>query len=208
VTDELGRAWARLLPGQDALGAELLARWSEPHRRYHDLSHLQASLEALTELGGTGRVERLAIWFHDAIHTGQPGRDERDSAELARERLGAAGLPLADVAEVARLVLVTIEHSPPPDDAPGARVSDADLAILGAEPERYAASVAGLRAEAGAVPNELWRVTRSARLAELLAAEPLFHTTTGRHRWLARARANLAAERRALLAPAGERPTP
>ena len=199
ATGDLAAVWAELLPGRSSLGAELLERWSEPHRHYHDTSHLRAALVALDELGGAARAERLAIWFHDAIHTGRPGRDERESAALAVLRLTDGGLAQGEVAEVSRLVLVTIDHSPAADDEAGARVSDADLAILGAAPERYRASVAALRAEAG-TDADSWRAARLARLVALLAAEPLFHTATGRHRWLAIARANLAAEQQALLA--------
>jgi len=199
VSLDLRHAWTELLPGQAALGAELLARWSEPHRRYHDTSHLAAALESLAELGGAARVERLAIWFHDAVHTGRPGADECDSAELARTRLSSAGLHPHDTAEVARLVLVTVHHSPTPGDPAGARVSDADLAVLGSDPIAYAASVAALRAEATGTPEDVWRETRLNRLAELLTTEPLFHTATGRHRWLVRARANLLAEQQELL---------
>ncbi len=196
---DLQRAWTELLPGRPDLGAELLARWSEPHRRYHDTSHLVAALDALSELGGAARTERLAIWFHDAVHAGRPGEDERDSAQLARMRLSGAGLHPDDTAEVARLVLVTVHHSPSPDDPAGARVSDADLAVLGSDPIAYAASVAALRAEAAGTPQDAWREMRLARLAELLTTEPLFHTAAGRHRWLVRARANLFAEQQELL---------
>lgn len=199
----LSTAWSQLLPGCEQVGAELLARWSEPHRHYHDLSHLTHSLAALRELGGTARAERLALWFHDAIYTGRPGNDEHDSARLASDLLTGAGLPTAEVQEVHRLVLVTIDHAPDPTDGAGARVSDADLAILGAEPARYLASVASLRAESGTVHDRLWRTSRLARVAELLAADPLFHTAAGRSRWLAAARANLVAEQRSLLAGRG-----
>ncbi len=197
----LAHRWAALLPGHDALGAELLERWSEPHRRYHDTSHLSHALDALVEVGGTARPERLAIWFHDAVHTGTPGRDEHDSAALASDRLAGTALDAGEIDEVCRLVLVTIEHSPAAGDAAGARVSDADLAILAADPARYLASVDALRSELGSVADADWREARLARLAELLAAESLFHTPTGRHQWLARARTNLAAEQRALLVP-------
>lgn len=196
----LAQSWASLLPGQDALGAELLRRWSEPHRRYHDTTHLQDALDALGTLGGTTRVERLAIWFHDAVHTGRPGHDETASAELAAVRLTTAGLASGEVAEVHRLVLVTIDHAPAGHDASGARVSDADLAILGAQPDRYLASVAALREELTAERSLDWRTERLARLAELLAAEPLFHTDAGRRRWHAQARANLTDEQRGLRA--------
>jgi predicted metal-dependent HD superfamily phosphohydrolase len=189
-----------LLPGHEELGAELIARWSEPHRCYHDTSHLSAALDALVEVGGTARSERLAIWFHDAVHTGHAGRDEHDSAELAARLLSPTGLDGAEIAEVSRLVLVTIDHSPAAHDEAGARVSDADLAILAAEPGRYLASVAALRAERGPGSVLDWRAARLQRVAELLAAEPLFHTPIARQRWLARAKANLAAEQQSLLA--------
>jgi predicted metal-dependent HD superfamily phosphohydrolase len=195
----LEQSWAGLLPGQDALGAELLGRWSEPHRRYHDTTHLAEALDALGALGGTARVERLAIWFHDAVHTGRPGHDETASAELAAVRLAAAGLGPGEVAEVHRLVLVTIDHAPARHDPSGARVSDADIAILGAEPDRYLASVAALREELTAERIIDWRTERLVRLAELLSAEPLFHTDAGRRRWHAQALANLTGEQRALL---------
>lgn len=57
----------------------------------------------------------------------------------------------------------------------GARVSDLDLAILTAEPERYLSSVDAQRAELADELDGDWREARLARLAKLLAAEPLFH---------------------------------
>ncbi len=194
----LARDWADLLPDHGSIGADLLARWSEPHRRYHDLSHLAHALVALAEVGGTSRPERLAIWFHDAVHTGRAGRDERDSAALAARLLATAGLAPAEISEVERLVLVTIEHAPAPADAAGARVSDADLAILGAPPEQYRASVAALRAELATEGSGDWPTVRLARVAALLAADPLFHTAPGRALWLDQARRNLLAEQRSL----------
>lgn len=199
MTVELLRSLESLLPGSQQLGQELLTRWSEPHRRYHGLQHLSWALQALAELGGTARTEQLAIWFHDAVHAGTPGSDEQASADLAVRSLGEAGLPVPDVAEVARLVLVTRDHAPNQGDAAGARVSDADLAILGAEPADYLASVASLRAESPGVSEDTWRNERLAGLAGLLGGAPLFHTAEGRGRWEARARANLAAEQLGLL---------
>ena len=39
--------WNEVLPGQDALFLDLLDRWGEEHRKYHDRTHLLAVLEAL-----------------------------------------------------------------------------------------------------------------------------------------------------------------
>ncbi len=200
MTADLLHQWRSLLPGQPELGEELVSRWSEPHRRYHDPGHLRDALRALGELGGATRAEALAIWFHDAVHTGTPGSDEQASADLAVWRLTTAGLPSKEVTEVARLVLVTLEHAPAAGDGPGSRVSDADLAILGSEPAVYLASVVSLRAEAPGIDDQVWRARRLARLAGLLDGHPIFYTRQGRERWEDRARTNLLAERLSLLA--------
>jgi predicted metal-dependent HD superfamily phosphohydrolase len=194
VIDSLRQRWESLLPGREHLGAELLTRWSEPHRHYHDLAHLSDALVALDLLGPASRSEEIALWFHDAVHTSSPGHDEQLSAALAAQELPAVGVGAAEVAEVIRLVLVTIDHRPQPGDAPGARVSDADLAILGAEPHRYRASVRALRAEAAGMDEAMWRASRRAALAAFAATRPLFHTAVGNSWWEGPARANLAAE--------------
>lgn len=193
MSHDLRRLWSQLLPHHESLGAELLTRWSEPHRTYHGQDHLRYALAALASLGDESPAERLAIWFHDAVHTGSPGADEHRSAEFATERLTGVGLSPVVVGEVARLVLVTIDHSPAPGDLAGARVSDADLAILGAGASAYARSVDALRAESE-LPEADWRAVRTTQLSRLLASERLFHTAAGWSRWERAARRNLGAE--------------
>ncbi|MGW4644741.1 HD domain-containing protein [Sphaerisporangium sp. NPDC004334] len=73
-----------------AVVAELIARWSEPHRRYHTPAHLRAVLAAIDPLAGFAAdpvAVRLAAWFHDAVYDGRPGWDEERSAQLATARL-------------------------------------------------------------------------------------------------------------------------
>lgn len=194
ATAPLRQRWESLLPGRTRLGSELLARWSEPHRHYHDLGHLSDALAALDLLGPVSRSEEIALWFHDAVHTSSPGHDEQLSAALAAQELATVGVEAAEVAEVVRLVLVTIDHRPLPHDAAGARVSDADLAILGSGHTRYRESVRALRAEAAGMDEESWRASRRAALAAFDATRPLFHTALGNSWWEDRARVNLAAE--------------
>ena len=74
-----------------------------------------------------------------------------------------AGRPAAD--EVARLVRLTERHLPADDDANGCVLSDADLAILAATPERYAEYAADVRREYAHVPDDLFRAGRAAVLA-------------------------------------------
>lgn len=194
VNEALLRRWEAVLPGQPDLGAQLIDRWTEPHRRYHDLRHLSETLVALDLLRPAGPLEEVSLWFHDAVHTNTPGTDEHRSAELATQLLPAAGVDATDTAEVVRLVLVTIDHRPAADDPAGARVSDADLAVLAAAPSRYRASVLALRAELAPLDEQAWRASRRASIAAFDEMQPLFHTTVGRSQWEGLARANLAAE--------------
>ncbi|MFE3454781.1 hypothetical protein ACFXJ8_38250 [Nonomuraea sp. NPDC059194] len=98
-----------------AVGAELVARWAEPHRRYHTLDHLRAVLDAIDRLAPVADdpdAVRLAAWFHDAVYDGKAGSDEERSAQLAQSRLARCGVPGERVAEVARLVRLTATHDP------------------------------------------------------------------------------------------------
>ena len=170
---------------------DLLARWAEPHRVYHDVRHLVACLSALDALGANGASVRLAAWFHDAVYDGVPGQDEEASAQLAEDTLYGV-LPGRDVREVARLVRMTAEHRPADDTA--ALLSDADLSVLGQIPGRYHVYARDVRLDYAHLDDEIWRSGRRAVVQALLAADPLFHTPQGSALWAEAARRNLADE--------------
>jgi predicted metal-dependent HD superfamily phosphohydrolase len=179
---------------------ELVAAYAEG-RGYHDTRHLAEVLEHVDELrrAGEGFDEgpvALAAWFHDAVYDGRPGAEER-SAQWAMAAL--AGRPEAE--EVARLVRLTEHHRPADGDANGGALSDADLAILAAPPERYAEYVADVRREYADVPDELFAAGRAAVLRALLAKPTLFHTAHAREHWEPPARSNVGAELSSLSDP-------
>lgn len=196
----LRERWAAFAPEHHALGDDLIARWSQGHRRYHDVRHLAQALDALDELGGAEPVVTWALWFHDAVYAGRAGHDERDSADLAASAL-ASVLPASDVAEVVRLIGVTVDHAPAVGDARGSVLSDADLSILGAIRGRYDVYARDVRAEYRHVPDDAFRSGRAAVLRGLLAHDSLFSTASGRERWEDAARTNLVAELSRLAAP-------
>ncbi|GAA3061129.1 HD domain-containing protein [Actinokineospora globicatena] len=185
--------WASL--GLDeALGRSLVGRWSEPHRRYHDLAHLEMVLSGVDLLAGhadSANLVRLAAWYHDAVYQGRPD-DEEQSALLAEVELPAAGLDAAAVAEVARLVRLTAGHRTSPGDRNGEVLCDADLAILASD--GYDDYVAAVREEYRHVPEEAFRAGRAAVLRNLLALPNLYRTPLARERWETVARKNLLSE--------------
>jgi predicted metal-dependent HD superfamily phosphohydrolase len=189
--------WNEALPGHDALFLDLLDRWGEEHRKYHGRTHLLAVLEALdllTDPADPPRTVLLAAWFHDAVYRGFAGQDEEESARLAEDALVRAGLPDAEVDEVARLVRLTADHRPEPGDIAGALLSDADLSVLGGDAEAYARYRAAVREDFAHIGDDDFAAGRAAVVRQLLQLEPLFHTSRGRGLWLAAARRNLQGE--------------
>lgn len=198
--------WAALLarhtadPAAEAVGRELLAAWSEPHRRYHSVEHLRDILrhvEELAVLADDADAVRLAAWYHDSVYAGRPD-DEELSARRAEDELSGLGVEPQLVDEVARLVRMTVTHDPAPGDHNGEVLSDADLASLAVSRERYVANTAAIRAEYGHISDDVFRKGRLQVLANLLGGPGVFRTEEGRQRWEGPAQENLRAELSAL----------
>ncbi|AIR99055.1 HD domain-containing protein [Streptomyces glaucescens] len=204
--DELRARFARSLqrarhpadgPDPSPYAERLLARWQEPQRRYHTLTHLTAVLDhidTLARYADDPDLVRLAAWFHDAVYLPERSENEERSARLAERALAEAGLPDDRTAEVARLVRLTAGHAPDGDDRNGHVLCDADLAVLASPPSGYAAYTAAVREEYGFVPADAFRAGRAAVLRELLALPRLFRTPYGAEHWERTARYNLTAE--------------
>jgi predicted metal-dependent HD superfamily phosphohydrolase len=191
-------AWAELAgdsPTSRTEWAAVVAAWSEPHRRYHDLAHLAAVLGLVGELAGQAvdaDAVRLAAWYHDVVY--DPQRTDNEEISAQRARAGLRGLvPDERVLEVERLVRLTAGHGATDDDANGAVLCDADLAVLAGPPESYAAYASAVRLEYGHLSDEEFTAGRISVLEQLLALPALFRTPTARA-WTDTARANLTAE--------------
>ncbi|MFD9070047.1 HD domain-containing protein [Streptomyces lasiicapitis] len=184
-------------PDPDPYAENLLTRWSEPHRRYHTRTHLTAVLthvDTLQAYADDPQLVRLAAWFHDAVYAPDRSENEERSARLAERALPESGLTPEATAEVARLVRLTVTHDPADGDRNGEVLCDADLAILAAEPDAYAAYAAAVREEYAFVPDEAFRAGRADVLRQLLALPRLFRTEYGAAHWEPRARENLTTE--------------
>ena len=191
-------AWTRLAgdsPISRTEWAAVVAAWTEPHRRYHGLAHLAAVLRLVGELAGAAAdpdAVRLAAWYHDVVYDPERSDNERVSAE--RASAGLRGLVTDERrAEVERLVLLTAGHDPAAGDGNGAVLCDADLAVLAAPSDAYAAYASAIRLEYGHLSDEEFTSGRIAVLERLLALPALYRTEAARA-WTDRARANVTAE--------------
>jgi predicted metal-dependent HD superfamily phosphohydrolase len=200
VSDLVGfEAWAALAgdsPTSRTEWAAVVAAWSEPHRRYHDLGHLAAVLGLVGELEAAAAdpaAVRLAAWYHDVVY--DPTRDDNEEVSAGRARAGLRGLVDAGrIAEVERLILLTAGHDAADDDPNGAVLCDADLAVLASPPDAYAAYASAVREEYGHLPDDVFTTGRIAVLEHLLALPALYRLPTVAVQWTPRARANLTAE--------------
>lgn len=197
----LERLWESLRPADApvsvwrAIFDELAARYREPHRHYHDLTHL-AEMAALLEGEAARLVDRtavlLAMCFHDAVLAPGARDNEARSADLARAQL-AALLPAATVARIDALVRATAGHDHDRADGDRTLLVDADLAILAAPAARFAAYERGVRAEYGHLPDPVFAAGRRRFLEGMLARPAIFGDPVLAPRLEPAARANLRA---------------
>jgi predicted metal-dependent HD superfamily phosphohydrolase len=188
----------------EQVGADLVQRWHEPHRRYHDATHLAEVLSALDTLCAAEGVPdedraaaTLAVWFHDAVYAVEsPDRNEVDSAALARAALARLDAPASVAARVAELVLDTAEHDLADTEQDVARVAvhDADLWVLSAPVARFDEYCRQVRAEYAHVPATAYARGRSEVLRPFLVRPHVYRSSHARAEWEPAARENLARE--------------
>lgn len=175
----------------DEVAHELATAYSEPHRAYHNLTHIAELLgwfDRVADDVGWKQPSDVyaAILFHDAIYVPGAKDNEAKSAEWARR--AGFGDPVAE------LILMTKNHGAHGNAAHDAvHFLDADMAIVGSPPAQFAAYDAAIAREYSMVPADAYRAGRKAFLESVLKLPRIFHTAYFHDRLDAQARANLAA---------------
>jgi len=181
-----------LPPPGAAVVRELAARYGEPHRAYHNATHIAEVLRHFDDvwdaLGWDHPHDVFdAVLFHDAIYDPLAKDNEARSADLAAA-FGASDRTRA-------LILLTARHgaiAPSDVDRDAAHFLDCDTAILGAPPDAFDAYDAAVRREYAMVPDAAYRAGRAAFLRSLLDRPRIFLGDLFHARYDAAARANLA----------------
>jgi predicted metal-dependent HD superfamily phosphohydrolase len=183
----------------DAVFEEIVSRYSEPHRAYHNLRHIEQVLDVVDYLARYAvdiQAVRLAAWFHDIVYDPRGQENEAASADLARELLAQVGY--MSKGAVASMILATRDHEHEGADLDTLVLLDADLAILGASPETYEEYAMAIRKEYFWVPDARFYTGRSDVLRRLLSRATLFALPEMRERFEAQARRNMEAELQSL----------
>lgn len=184
-------------------GADLLGRWTEPHRRYHSTRHLVELFWSLEELEDAeeidrteGTVGRVAAWLHDAVYDplARHGANEAASAELTTVLLPRVEVSEEVVGSVEALVRMTDGHDGDDGHSLTRAFHDADLWILAAPERRFDEYCVQVREEYGHVPEDAYRAARSGILADYVRRDRLYLTAYGQREWDEAARGNLRRE--------------
>jgi predicted metal-dependent HD superfamily phosphohydrolase len=174
-TEKLNQLRAQLL-------GELTAAYSEPHRRYHTLQHIEFCLREL----GKHRPHavrpteiRWALLFHDAIYDARRNDNEARSADWACRVMQELQRPDDEIVRVRKMVLATAHaaNAETPDEA---LLLDIDLSILGADETTFDEYDRAIRVEYEWVPEEAYRAARSNVLQGFLNRERIFQTAAYR----------------------------
>ena len=178
--DRWVRLWRQVTAAGDPqlIYQELVSRYSEPQRHYHNLSHVAdciAEFDSARQLAQDPTAVEVAIWFHDAVYDTHAADNEERSAKLAKERIAQACGVVGLSESVAALVLATKTHDPALNpDAP--LLVDVDLSILGKPKDRFREYEAQIRREYEWVPVETFRAKRAEILERFLARDRIYTT--------------------------------
>jgi predicted metal-dependent HD superfamily phosphohydrolase len=198
---ELLERWLALAgPAGRRYGKKLIGCYHEPHRRYHTTEHLAYVLDVVDLLEAEADrpdAVRYAAWFHDAVYEiaiDSHLTNEERSARLAEGVLRRMKQPPGLIAEVGRLVRVTADHQIESKDRDAAVLCDADLAILGSDPDDYRLYTALVREEYRHIRDAQFRPGRVKILRELLGRSAIYRTERARELFEEAARRNVTAE--------------
>jgi len=166
------------LPKNEDTYQKLIESYSEKHRAYHTLEHIDACFKHLdsihTETERPHEIE-LALWFHDVIYAPFSKTNEEDSADLARSFLLHNEVDPEVIGRVYDLIVLTKEHVAP-NSHDGEVMLDVDLSILGAEKTIYEQFEKNVRKEYKRVPSFIFKKKRREILKSFSDRSRLYHT--------------------------------
>ena len=202
--------WQKLLESyhiDQQMGApifqEILSAYSEPHRHYHNLNHLNHMFHELdsckTDSCNAVTNEMLwAVWYHDFIYKPGAKTNEAKSAKKAKESMGKLDIQQSSIDKVVSHILVTENHQCETNDSDTQFFLDADMAILGSDEISYAKYRKAVRQEHSNIPDFLFNRGRKKFLSTVLEQKFIFASSYFKNRYEQIARENIKSELLAL----------
>ncbi|MBL7718860.1 MAG: hypothetical protein JNL72_08495 [Flavipsychrobacter sp.] len=183
-------------PLAEKLWKEIETCYTEQHRHYHTLAHLEnlvAELLPYKEKAGDWDILLFSVFYHDIIYNIPGSSNEEKSAELAAARLKQLGIPPERIALCREQILATKTHTENTNFDTNL-FTDADLAILGKPEVQYDEYTIAIGKEYHIYPLFLYKNGRRSFLKHFLSMEHLYKTNEFREKYEAQARENLELE--------------
>ncbi|WP_051203325.1 HD domain-containing protein [Hugenholtzia roseola] len=184
----------------DAIFEDLIRRYSEKHRAYHNLVHLVDIFNSLKNITFLDKNSiYFSVFFHDAIYQPLKQDNEMQSAELALSKLEKFKFYLKnnELEKIKHYILATQKHQLQKEDKEEEDLAyflDADLKILGSETESYQIYTQAIRKEYQIVPDFLYKRGRKKALTHFLAQEKIYKTAFFYEKYENQARKNIEYE--------------
>lgn len=186
---------------------DLSERYNEPHRRYHDIQHIENCFGVLARIRALlSKVELTEneeqeiahmIWFHDVVYNVGPGvqngDNERASAEAWMASEDSHKLPIWIVRTVRHGILDSAEHHKTLRNLTKSQeiFLDIDLSGLGSDFHTFMESGDDIREEYSWVDDEDFRIGRGKFFKGLLARNFIYYHHVSRGMFEEQARSNI-----------------
>ena len=180
----------------ERLWEELVSFYTDEHRYYHSLSHLEnvfLRLKEVRELISDWDVILFSLFYHDIIYDVEKADNEEQSACLAEERLLQLQVPVAKIQQCREQILATKKHDFHSDPDTN-YFTDADLSILGQDWESYQAYARNVRKEYAVFPDTVYNAGRTKVLEHFSQMDRIFKTDYFHDRLEKQAKENMQRE--------------
>lgn len=167
---------------KEQLWEEILYRYSEQHRHYHNLTHIAFLFDQCDKhihRISNPAVIGFAILYHDIVYDTYRPDNEEQSAELAEAHLKQLSVNSKIIADIKIFITATKNHKIPEGYALKNDLGlflDFDISILGSEPESYKLYSEKIRQEYMKYPDEIYKEGRKLALQKVLKGNKIFIT--------------------------------
>lgn len=165
----------------------IVSKYSEKHRYYHNLTHIQTLLQYTNQYASQLKniqAVKWAVWFHDIIYDPQSKENEVKSNEVwlsfaqETENIDKTTLNLVQ-SMIVGSTTHSLENLPKSilleNDQDILYFFDFDLSILSSEPEEYQNYAEAIRKEYAYAPDELYKQGRIIVLERFLSRK-IYHS--------------------------------
>lgn len=175
---------------------EIEKRYTGKGRYYHNLQHLEnmfSELDKVKDEIENFQIISFSVFYHDVIYNASSKSNEEKSAQFSEKHLRQLGLGFEFIEKVSDQIMATKFHQESGDNDTNYLV-DADLAILGQEPEQYIGYTQKIRKEYSIYPDFLYNPGRKKVLQHFLESESIFKTEYFKEKYEQQARKNIFSE--------------